>query len=121
MSCAHLGRPGRGRDLLLVQWRHRQGHKGGATGSTVVRRCSKQDILQWTHQLLLRRTYPWPHRDGADPGIVEGGPRWGAPAVVAGAARAVVLAFPFPLVLTLAFTTIVGVGGRRERGRLRTW
>jgi hypothetical protein len=48
------------------------------------------------------------------PGIVEGGPHWGAPAVIAiivvGAA---ILVFPLPLALTLAFTAIVGarVGG----------
>jgi hypothetical protein len=50
------------------------------------------------------------------PGIVEGGPRQGAPTVVttvvAGAVSAIVLSFPFPLVLTLAFTIVVGVGGR---------
>jgi hypothetical protein len=69
--------------------------------------------------------HPRPHRDGASPGIVEGGSRWGdsavVAAVVAGAARAIVLAFPFPLALTLAFVVVVGVGGRRGRGRLRTW
>jgi hypothetical protein len=62
---------------------------------------------------------PWPHRDGADPGIVEGGPRRGTP-VVARATGAVVLVFPLPLPLTLAFTNVVGVGGKRRRGRLRT-
>jgi hypothetical protein len=75
------------------------------------------------HRLLLRRTHPWPHRDGASPGIIEGGPRWGTPAVVAAvvvrATRAIVLAFHLPLALTLAFVVIVGVGGRR--GRLRAW
>jgi hypothetical protein len=60
------------------------------------------------------------------PGIVEGGPRRGASAVVAtvvaGATEVVVLAFPLPLALTLAFATIVGVGGRRGRGRrTRRW
>jgi hypothetical protein len=65
-------------------------------------------------QLLLRRTHPWPHRDGAGPGII-GGPRQGAPAVVAGA---IVLAFPF--LLPLVFAAIVGGGGRRGRGRRRT-
>jgi hypothetical protein len=56
--------------------------------------------------------HPWPHRDGAGPGIVEGGPCWGAPTIVAaivtGATGATVLAFPLPL--TLAFTAVVGVG-----------
>jgi hypothetical protein len=42
-------------------------------------------------------------------------------AVVAGAVGAVVLAFPLPRALTLAFAAIVGVGGRRGRGHLRTW
>jgi hypothetical protein len=70
--------------------------------------------------LLLQRTHPWPHQDGADPGIV-GGPRRGAPVVVvAVVAGAVVLTFHLPLALTLAFTVIVGVGGRRGRSRLRT-
>jgi hypothetical protein len=73
-------------------------------------------------RLLLRRTHPWPHRDGADIGIVEGGPSRGASAIVtAVVAGAVVLAFPLPLALTLAFAAVVGVGGRRGRGRLRTW
>jgi hypothetical protein len=74
---------------------------------------------------LLRRAHPWPHRDGADSGIIEGGPRRGVagPAVVAGAARAVVLAFslPLPLALTLAFAAVVGGGGRRGRHHQRTW
>jgi hypothetical protein len=57
---------------------------------------------------LLRRTHPWPHRDGVSPEIVEGGSRRGVtiPAVVAEAARVVALAFP--LTLTLAFATVVG-------------
>jgi hypothetical protein len=54
-------------------------------------------MLRWTRRLLLRRTHPWPHRDDAGPGIVEGGPRRDASvvvaAVVAGATGAVVLAF----------------------------
>jgi hypothetical protein len=49
--------------------------------------------------------------------IIEGGPHRGAPAVVsvvvAGAAEAIVLAFPLPLALPLAFATVVGVWGRR--------
>jgi hypothetical protein len=81
-------------------------------------------MLWRTRRLLLRRTHPWPHRDGAGPWIVEGGPCWGAPTVVAtavaGATGAIVLAFPFPLALVLAFATGVGVGDRRGRGRLRT-
>jgi hypothetical protein len=89
----------------------------------VVHWCSKQGVLRWTHQLLLWRTHPWPHRDGADPGIVEGESCRGAPIVVAivivGVTRAIVLAFP--LALTLAFVTVVGVGGKRGRGRLRAW
>jgi hypothetical protein len=71
-------------------------------------------VLRWTRQLLLQRTHPWPHRDGAGPGIVEGGPSWGTPtivvAVVAGATGAIVLALPLPLPLTLAFAAVVGVG-----------
>jgi hypothetical protein len=76
-------------------------------------------VLWWTCQLLLWRTHPWPHRDGAGPGIVKGGPRRGAPAVVTAiftrATGAVVLTFslplplPLPLVLTLAFAAVVGV------------
>jgi hypothetical protein len=52
--------------------------------------------------------------------------RWcrGTPIVVAaigaGVAGAGVLAFPLPLVPPLAFVDVVGVGGRRGRGRLRT-
>jgi hypothetical protein len=67
-------------------------------------------------RLLLRRTHPWPHRDGAGPGIVEGGPCRGAPTIVAAivtrAAGATVLAFPLPL--PLAFTAVVGVGQKGE-------
>jgi hypothetical protein len=64
-------------------------------------------------RLLLRRTHPWAHRDGAGSGIVEEVPRQGAPAIVAAVvAGAVDLAFSLPLALTLAFATVVGVGGR---------
>jgi hypothetical protein len=110
------------------------GGEGGTTGSPIVRQCSEQGVLCWPRRLLLRwmrrlllqRMHPWPHRDGADLGIVEGGPRWGAHAIVAvvvvGATRAIVLAFPLSLALTLtlAFATVVGVRGRRGRGHLRT-
>jgi hypothetical protein len=73
-------------------------------------------VLRWTRQ-LLQRTHPWPHRDGVGQGIVEGGPRRGAPTVVAAVvARVIVLYFPLPLALTV----VVGVGGRRGRGCLRT-
>jgi hypothetical protein len=109
-----------GRDLLLVRWRHRQGREGGTAKSPIVHWCSEQGMLRWMHQLLLQRMHPWTHRDGTGPEIVEGGPCQGAPVVIAavvfGAARAVVLAFPLPL----AFPAIVGVGGRRVRGCLRT-
>jgi hypothetical protein len=92
--------------------------------SPVVSWCSEQGVLRWMRWLLLRRTHPWPHRDGASPGIVEGGPHRGAPTivadVVAGVTGAVVLAFILPLDLTRAFVAVVGVGGRRGRGRLRT-
>jgi hypothetical protein len=73
-------------------------------------------MLQWMRQ-LLRREHLCPHRDGVGPGSLEGGPRQGiaAPGVVARAARAIVLAFPLPLVLTLTFAVIVG--GRGKRGR----
>jgi hypothetical protein len=71
-------------------------------------------MLQWTRRLLLWRMHPWSHRDGAGLVIVEGGPRRGTldvvAAVVAGAAGAIVLAFPLPLALTLACVAIVGVG-----------
>jgi hypothetical protein len=84
-----------------------------AAGSLVVRYCSKQGVM-WTLRLLLRRSHPWPHRCGAGPGIVEGVPHQGAPAVVvivvAEATGAVVLAFPLPLALTLAFVVVVGLG-----------
>jgi hypothetical protein len=73
-------------------------------------------VLWWMRRLLLWRMHPWPHGDGAGLGIV-GGPRRGAPTVVA---KAVVLAFPLSLALTLAFVIIVRVWGRRGRGRLRT-
>jgi hypothetical protein len=63
--------------------------------------------------LLLWRTHLWPDQDGAGSGIVEGGPRWGAPvivaAVVARATRAIVLVIPLAPALTLAFAAIVGV------------
>jgi hypothetical protein len=76
-------------------------------------------MLLWAHQLLLRRTHSWAHRDGVGPGIVEGEPRQGAPTVVATvSARAGVLVFLLSLDLTLAFVLVVG--GRRGRGRLRT-
>jgi hypothetical protein len=72
-------------------------------------------VLWWT-RLLLRRTHPWPHRDGAGPRIVEGGQHQGTraivAAVVAGAVGAVVLAFPLPL----AFAAIVGMGGQEGEG-----
>jgi hypothetical protein len=75
-------------------------------------------VLWWTCRLLLRRTHLWPHRDGAGPGIVEGGSSRGASAVVAavvvGAAGAVVLAFPLSLTLTLPFGAIVGLGQEGE-------
>jgi hypothetical protein len=68
-------------------------------------------VLRWTRR-LLQRMHPWPHRDGVGPGIVEGGPRRGAPAVVAAVvARAIVLSFPLPLALTI----VVGVGARKGR------
>jgi hypothetical protein len=74
-------------------------------------------VLWWTHRLLLRWTYPWPHRDGASLGTVEVGPHRGAPTIVAPvgaeAAGAGVPAFPLPLALTLAFAAVVGVGGSR--------
>jgi hypothetical protein len=41
--------------------------------------------------------------------------------VVARAVGVVILAFSLLLVLTLAFTVVVEVGGRRGRGRLRAW
>jgi hypothetical protein len=75
-----------------------------------VHRCSEQGVLWWMRWLLLWRTHPWPHRDRVGPGIVEGGPRRGAPAVVAAVvAGAIVLALPLPLALTLAFAVVVGV------------
>jgi hypothetical protein len=82
--------------------------------SPVVSWCSEQGVLRWMRWLLLRRTHPWPHRDGASLGIVEGGPHRGAPTVVAdvvaGVTGAVVLAFTLPLDLTRAFVAVVGVG-----------
>jgi hypothetical protein len=66
--------------------------------------------MRWTHWLLLWRTHSWPHRDGVGPVIVEGGPRRGAPAIVAGAIRAVVLPFLLPLSLTLALPSLLGLG-----------
>jgi hypothetical protein len=70
-------------------------------------------MLQWMRR-LLRREHLCPHRDGVGPGSVEGGPRQGIAAPVARAARAIVLAFPLPLVLTLTFAVIVG--GRARGG-----
>jgi hypothetical protein len=61
-------------------------------------------------RLLLRRTHSWPHRDGADPGIVEGGPSRGTSAVVAGATSAIVLAFPFPLPLPFHLPPLLELG-----------
>jgi hypothetical protein len=62
---------------------------------------------------LLRRAHPWPHRDGVSPGIVEREPHRGviAPAVVAGAARAIALAFPLALALTLILAFVANVRG----------
>jgi hypothetical protein len=87
--------------------------KGGPPGARVAHRCSKQGVLQWTRQLVMR-THPWPHRDDADSGIVEGGPRRGVttPTVVLRATGVVALAFPFSLTLTLSFATIVEGEGR---------
>jgi hypothetical protein len=53
---------------------------------------------------------------------MEGGPHRGVagPAIVARAVRAIVLAFPLPLVLTLAFATIDGGGGMTGRSCQRT-
>jgi hypothetical protein len=115
IPCTRLGRPSRSCGLLLVRWRSQQGREGGTVRSPIVRRCSEQGMLWWMRRLLLWRTHPWPHRDGAGLGIVEEGPHWGDPAVVV-VAGAVVLAF----CRTLAFAAVVGVGGRRERGRRRT-
>jgi hypothetical protein len=58
---------------------------------------------------VLRMAHPWPHRDGAGPGIV-GGPHRGvaAPAIVSGA---IAIAFNLALAFTLTFVTIVGAGG----------
>jgi hypothetical protein len=96
--------------LLRVRWRIRQGHDGGTTRSPIVCRCSEQGVLWWTRRLLLQRTHPWPHRDGAGAGI-GGGPRRGAPAVVAAVVTGdIVLAFPLALALTLAFVAIVREG-----------
>jgi hypothetical protein len=76
-------------------------------------------MLWWTCRLLLRRMHPWPYRDGADLGIVEGGSRRGAPTVVAAVViEAIVLAFPLPL--TLTFAAVVGLRDRRGRGHLWT-
>jgi hypothetical protein len=67
-------------------------------------------MLWWTRRLPLWRTHPWPHRDGAGLKIVEGGPHRGAPAIVAiVVAGAIVLVFPLPVALTLAFAANVGV------------
>jgi hypothetical protein len=81
-------------------------------------------MLCWTRRLLLQRTHPWLHQGGASPGIVEGGPYRGAPAIVttivAGTTGAVVLDFPLPPALTLAFLAVVGVGDKRGRGHRRT-
>jgi hypothetical protein len=83
--------------------------------------CSEQGVLWWTRWLLLWRTHPWPHQDGADLEIVEGGPCRGAPAIVTAViAGDVVLDFPLTLALTLAFAAVVAVGGKRGRGRQRT-
>jgi hypothetical protein len=62
------------------------------------------------------RTHPWPHRDDADSGIVEGGPRRGVttPTVVPRATGVVALAFPFSLTLTLSFATIIEGEGPPE-------
>jgi hypothetical protein len=69
-------------------------------------------MLWWTRWLLLRRMHPWPYRDGADLGIVEGGPRQGAPTVVAAVVTgAIVLAFPLPLTLTFVTVVRVRAGG----------
>jgi hypothetical protein len=97
-----------------VQRRHHWG--------IIVHRCSKKSMLWWMCQLLLWRAHPWPHRGGASSEIV-GGPHWGAPAIVVGAAGVIVLAFPLPLPLPLilAFAAIVEGGGRRGRGYRRTW
>jgi hypothetical protein len=80
-------------------------------------------MLSWTRRLVLQRMHPWPHRDGVGPGIVEGEPHQGAPAivtvVVAIASGIVVLAIP--LALTLVVATVIGVGGRTGRGHRRTW
>jgi hypothetical protein len=63
-------------------------------------------MLRWTCW-LLRRAHPLPHRDGAGPGIVEGGPCRG----VVGLAVAVrVVVLTFSLTLTLAFVAVIRVG-----------
>jgi hypothetical protein len=66
--------------------------------------------------------HPWPYQDSVGTWIIEGWPRRGVatPAVISGAARAIVLAFPLPVALTLAFATFVGGGGRRGRGHRMT-
>jgi hypothetical protein len=61
--------------------------------------------------------HPWPHRDGTGPGIVEGGPHRGAPAIVARAARAIVLCFPLPLPLLVPLPLLLGVGQEWEGPR----
>jgi hypothetical protein len=77
-------------------------------------------VLRWTCWLLLWRTHPWPQQDDLSLGIVGGSHR-GAPAIVATVvAGVIVLAFPLPLALTVAFATIVGGGVRRGTGRWKT-
>jgi hypothetical protein len=96
---------------MLVRWGCQQGREGRVVGGTIIRRWSEQSVLRWMRR-LLRKAHPWPHRDGAGPGIIAEGPCGGALAVVIGAARAVSLAFPLPL----AFVVVVGVRGQRGRG-----
>jgi hypothetical protein len=60
--------------------------------------------------------HPWPYRDVAGLGIVEGGLRWGAPIIVIVVVGAIVLIFllPLQLLLPLAFTSLLGLGQEGE-------
>jgi hypothetical protein len=102
--------------LLLMRWRSRQGREGGTVGSPVVCRCSKQGMLWWMRWLLLRRMHPWPHRDGAGPGIVEGGTHRGALLLslllLSEPLEPLFLSFPFPLPLPLPLPPLLELGAR---------
>jgi hypothetical protein len=66
--------------------------------------------------LAIERVYPWPHRDGASLGIVEGGPCRGVAAqqLLSESSETLFPPFPFSLPLPLHLPPLLEVGQQGE-------